>query len=55
MCVYFLWKRAPLSYSVVTKARNMRLHLKGKTIRNNSALDILRTLMQQSYYDEREI
>ena len=33
----------------------MRLHLKGEAIRNNSALNILRNLMQHSYYDGREV
>ena len=33
----------------------MRLHLKGEALRNNSAIDILRTLMRDSYYDGREV
>ena len=42
-------------FELVTKVKNMRLHLKGEAIRNNIALDILRNLMQRSYYDGREI
>ena len=42
-------------FELITKVKNMRLHLKGETIRNSSALDILRNLMQQSYYDGREV
>ena len=42
-------------FELVTKARNMRLHLKGEALRHNSAIDILRTLMQDFYYDGREV
>ena len=42
-------------FEIITKAKNMRLHLKGEAIRNNSALDILCNLMQHSYYDGREV
>ena len=42
-------------FELVTKARNLRLHLKGEALRHNSALDILRTLMHDFYYDGREV
>ena len=42
-------------FELITKAKNMRPHLKGETIRNHEAVDILRTLMRDAYYDGREI
>ena len=42
-------------FELITKARNMRLHLKGEAIRDNTATDILRSIMRDSYYDGREI
>ena len=33
----------------------MRLHLKGEALRNNTAMDILRNLMKDSYYDGLEV
>ena len=36
-------------FELITKVKNMRLHLKGKTIRNHKAVDILRTLMRDAY------
>ena len=33
----------------------MKLHLKGETLRNNTAIDILMTLKRESYYDGREV
>ena len=42
-------------FELITKARNMRLHLKGVSLRDNSAMDILRDLMRDFYYDGREI
>ena len=42
-------------FELITKAKNMRLHLKGETIRNNTAVDILRTLVREFYYDGREV
>ena len=42
-------------FELITKAKNMRLHLKGETIRNNTTIDILRTLMREAYYDGREV
>jgi hypothetical protein len=42
-------------FELITKARNMRLHLKGEALRNNTAMDILRSLMKDSYYDGREV
>jgi hypothetical protein len=42
-------------FELITKARNMRLHLKGASLRDNSAMDILRDLMRDFYYDGREI
>lgn len=42
-------------FELITKAKNMRLHLKGETLRNNTAVEILQTLMQDSYYDGREV
>ena len=42
-------------FELITKVKNMRLHLKGETIHNHEAVDILRTLMRYAYYDGREI
>ena len=42
-------------FELITKAKNMRLHLKGEAIHNNTALDILHNLMKQAYYDGREV
>ena len=42
-------------FELITKAKNMRLHLKGEALRNHSAIDILRNLMRDSYYDGREV
>ena len=42
-------------FKLITKARNMRLHLKGEALRNNTATDILRSLIADSYYDGREV
>ena len=42
-------------FELITKAKNTRLHLKRKTLHNNMAIDILRTLMRESYYDGREM
>ena len=32
-------------FELITKAKNMRLHLKGEALRNNTAIYILRTLI----------
>ena len=42
-------------FELITKARNMRLHLKGGALRDHTAIDILRSIMRDSYYDGREI
>ena len=42
-------------FELITKPKNMRLHLKGESLRNNTAIDILRTLMREAYYDGREV
>ena len=42
-------------FELITKARNMRLDLKGVALRDNTATDILRSIMRDSYYDGREI
>ena len=42
-------------FELITKARNMRLHLKDESLRDNMAADILRDLMRDSYYHGREI
>ena len=42
-------------FELIIKTKNMRLHLKGETLRNHKAVDILRTLMRDAYYDGREI
>ena len=42
-------------FELITKAKNMRLHLKGATLRGSMAIDILRTLMSESYYEGREV
>ena len=42
-------------FHLLTKAKNMRLHLKGEAFRDKTAVEILQTLMQESYYDGREI
>ena len=43
------------SFELITKAKNMRLHLKGDTLRNNSVVDILKVIMAEAYYDGREV
>lgn len=42
-------------FELITKAKNMRLHFKNEALRNNTAVDILTTLMREFYYDGREI
>ena len=42
-------------FELITKAKNMRLHIKGSTLWGSTSLDILRTLMSESYYEGREI
>ena len=42
-------------FELITKARNMKLHLKGEALRNHTAMDILSNLMQDAYYDGREV
>ena len=42
-------------FKLITKVRNMRLHLTWDAFRNNKATDILRSLMADSYYDGREV
>ena len=42
-------------FELITKAKNMRLHLKGEALRNHTALAILRSLMKDFYYDGREV
>ena len=42
-------------FELITKARNMRLHLKGEVLCDHSATDILRSIMRDAYYDGREI
>ena len=42
-------------FELVTKARNMRFHLKGEALWNNSAIDILCTLMHNFYHDGWEV
>ena len=42
-------------FKLITKARNMRLHLKGEVLRDYTATDILRSIMQDSYYDGHKI
>jgi hypothetical protein len=42
-------------FELITKARNMRLHLKGEVLRDHSATDILRSILRDVYYDGREI
>ena len=42
-------------FELVTKAKNMRLHLKGEVLRHHSAVDILQTLMHDFYYNGREV
>ena len=42
-------------FELITKARNMRLHLKGEALRDHTAIDILRSIMRDSYYDGREM
>ena len=42
-------------FELITKVRNMRLHLEDETLRNNTDMDILSNLMQDAYYDDREV
>jgi hypothetical protein len=37
-------------YELVTKARNLRLHLRGETLRHEHAFSIFESLVQESYY-----
>ena len=37
-------------YELATKARNLRLHLKGESIRHAHAFDILEAIVRESYY-----
>ena len=37
-------------YELVTKARNLRLHLKGETLRHTQAFTIFELLVQENYY-----
>ena len=37
-------------YELVTKARNLRLHLKGETLRHEHAFTILKSIVHKSYY-----
>lgn len=37
------------------KARNMRLHLKGDTLYYNTTSRILKTLMSECYYEDRQV
>ena len=39
------------SFELVTKARNLRLHLKGDTLRQEHAFSIFESLVQESYYN----
>ena len=39
------------NYELVTKARNLRLHLKGETLRHQHAFTIYESLVQESYYN----
>ena len=42
-------------FELITKARNMRLHLKGEVLRDHTATDILRSIIRDSYYDGRAL
>ena len=42
-------------FELITKARNMWLHLKGEVLRDHSATDILRSIIRDVYYDGREL
>ena len=42
-------------FELITKAKNMRFHLKDTILRGSTAIDILRTLMSESYYEGREV
>ena len=37
-------------FELATKARNLRLHLKGETLRHEHAVTIFSTIVQESYY-----
>ena len=41
-------------YELATKARNLRLHLKGESIRHEHAFDILETIVRESYYTGKQ-
>ena len=42
-------------FELITKAKNMRLHLKGASLKGSTAVDILRTIISESYYEGREV
>ena len=37
-------------FELATKARNLRLHFKGETLRHENAFTIFSTIVQESYY-----
>lgn len=41
-------------YELVTKARNLRLHLKGETLRHAHASTIFESLVHESYYSDQQ-
>lgn len=41
-------------YELVTQARNLRLHLKGDTLRDIHAHSLFRTLVRESYYEGKQ-
>ena len=38
-------------YELATKARNLRLHLKGDSLRHEHAFDILEVIVRENYYN----
>jgi hypothetical protein len=50
-----LIRKVEKDFELITKARNMRLHLKGDILRDHTVTDILKSIMRDSYYDSREI
>lgn len=42
-------------FEFITKAKNMRLRLKGTSLRGSTTIDVFRTVMTESYYEGREV
>ena len=50
----FVIGKVEKGYELATKARNLRLHLKGETLRYEHAFNIFETITQESYYNGKQ-